>query len=58
VCFHDENGNGKLDKNVVGIPKEGYGASNNPARKMRPPTFEEAKFAVTSDQGVEVKLLH
>ena len=31
--FHDENLNGKLDKNFVGIPKEGYGASNNPGKK-------------------------
>lgn len=58
MAFHDENGNGKLDKNVVGIPKEGYGASNNPTKKMRPPTFDEAKFVVASDQSIEVKLLN
>lgn len=58
IIFHDENGNGKLDKNLVGIPKEGYGASNNPAKKMRPPTFDEAKFSLTSDQSVEVKLIY
>jgi uncharacterized protein (DUF2141 family) len=45
MVFHDENRNGKLDKNFVGIPKEGYGASNNPAKKMRPPNFDEAKFS-------------
>ena len=32
--FHDENMNGKLDKNFVGAPKEGYGASNNPRKRM------------------------
>lgn len=32
--FHDENMNGRLDKNVFGIPKEGYGASNNPKKSM------------------------
>ena len=58
MVFHDENGNGKLDKNLVGIPKEGYGASNNPAKKMRPPTFDEAKFSLTPDQSVEVKLIY
>jgi len=58
IIFHDENGNGKLDKNLVGIPKEGYGASNNPAKKMRPPAFDEAKFSLTSDQSVEVKLIY
>jgi len=25
--LHDENGNGKMDKNMIGIPKEGSGAS-------------------------------
>ena len=29
AVFHDENANGKLDKNFLGIPCEGYGASNN-----------------------------
>jgi uncharacterized protein (DUF2141 family) len=58
TVFHDENGNGKLDKNMVGIPKEGYGASNNPAKKMRAPTFDEAKLSLASDQSVEIKLLY
>ena len=29
AVVHDENGNGKLDKNFVGVPSEGYGVSNN-----------------------------
>jgi len=58
MVFHDENGNGKLDKNMVGIPKEGYGASNNAAKKMHAPVFDEAKFSLTSDQSVEVKLIY
>jgi uncharacterized protein (DUF2141 family) len=28
IVFHDENGNGELDKNVLGIPTEPYGFSN------------------------------
>lgn len=42
--LHDENGNGKMDKNFVGMPKEGYGASNNPKKKKRAPTFDEASL--------------
>lgn len=42
--FHDENGNGKLDTNWLGIPREGVGASNNPAPRMGPPKFSAAKF--------------
>jgi uncharacterized protein (DUF2141 family) len=56
--FHDENMNEKLDKNLMGIPKEGYGASNNPARKMRAPTFEEARFSHQTDQPLEIKLIY
>lgn len=46
AVLHDENANGKLDKNFIGIPKEGHGASNDPRPARRPPTFEEAKFTL------------
>jgi uncharacterized protein (DUF2141 family) len=58
VVFHDENGNGKMDKNLVGVPKEGYGFSNDPGRKMRPAKFEEARFRAESNQSVDVKLAY
>ncbi|MGP1665711.1 MAG: DUF2141 domain-containing protein [Rhodanobacter sp.] len=45
---HDENGNGKLDTNMVGMPTEGYGFSNNP-RVMRAATFAEASFQLPAD---------
>jgi uncharacterized protein (DUF2141 family) len=57
--LHDENGNGKMDKNFVGMPKEGYGASNNPKKKKRAPTFDEAKFSLnTSEQAIEITLIY
>ena len=57
--FHDENMNQKLDKNFVGVPKEGYGASNNPKKKMGPPSFEETKFELSgSEQSLEIKLIY
>ena len=43
--FHDENGNGKLDTNMLGIPREGYGFSKNP-RVMGPASFEDAALLV------------
>lgn len=56
TVLHDENGNGKMDKNFLGIPREGYGASNNP-KVMRAPTFDEAKFSLRNpEQAVDVKL--
>ncbi len=30
AVYHDEDGNGKLAKNWLGMPKEGFGVSNNP----------------------------
>ena len=45
MITHDENGNGKLDTNLVGMPVEGYGFSNNP-RVMRKPTWDETRFDV------------
>jgi uncharacterized protein (DUF2141 family) len=43
--IHDENGNGKLDTNFMGIPKEHFGFSNNAMGSFGPPDFEQAKFA-------------
>ena len=45
-AFHDENGNGELDTNVLGIPKEGYGFANDPPANFGPPSFEEAAVTV------------
>jgi uncharacterized protein (DUF2141 family) len=57
--LHDENSNGKMDKNLVGIPKEGYGASNNPKKKRRAPTFDEAKFSLNApEQTIEITLIY
>jgi len=54
--MHDENSNGKLDTNFIGMPVEGYGFSNNP-RVMRRPKFDEARFEVgADDQRITVKL--
>jgi uncharacterized protein (DUF2141 family) len=45
-AFHDENDNGKMDTNFVGVPKEGYGASNDARGSFGPPSFEDAAFTV------------
>lgn len=59
ALIHDENGNGKLDT-MMGIPREGFGFSRNPAIRFGPPKFSEARISVTSgavDQNVKVKYL-
>lgn len=42
--FHDENSNGKLDTNFMGIPREGVGASNGARGHFGPPKFDAAAF--------------
>ncbi|MDJ1184538.1 DUF2141 domain-containing protein [Roseofilum casamattae] len=46
ALLHDTNGNRKMDTNFFGIPKEGFGFSNNPivSRKTRAPDFQRASF--------------
>jgi uncharacterized protein (DUF2141 family) len=41
---HDENSNGKLDRNLIGMPREGVGASNDAKGHMGPPKFKAASF--------------
>ena len=44
--MHDRNANGKLDTNIVGIPTEPYGFSNDAAANFGPPDFADAAFQV------------
>ena len=55
--FHDEDGDDEIDTNFFGIPTESYGFSNNAKALFGPPTFEKAKFIVSSDTvKVEIDL--
>ena len=44
AVFHDENMNGKLDTNWLGIPTEGYGFSNDVTALLGTPSFSAASF--------------
>lgn len=46
IAFHDEDADGKLKKNFIGMPKEGVGASNN-AGGIGGPSFKSASFSLT-----------
>ena len=45
-AYHDVNGNGRLDANMMGIPSEPYGFSRDALGQMGPPKFEDAAFTV------------
>ena len=58
AVFHDENKNGKMDKNLLGIPQEPYGFSNNMRVILGPPQWDRSKFVVngsTTEVSIEVK---
>jgi uncharacterized protein (DUF2141 family) len=42
--FHDENMDGELDSNFLGIPTEDYGFSNNARGTFGPADYDDAKF--------------
>lgn len=47
ALYHDENANGKIDRNGLGIPKEGFGFSNNPRIFLSAPSFAKVRFVVS-----------
>ncbi|HUO60997.1 MAG TPA: DUF2141 domain-containing protein [Candidatus Acidoferrales bacterium] len=56
LVIHDENGNDKLDRDWKGIPKEQWGMSNNPRVLLSAPTFQQAKFHLSSDREIHIIL--
>jgi len=54
AVFHDEDGSGKLERNVFGIPKKGYGLSNSPSGL---PQFDKSKFSLDApDKTLRIPL--
>ena len=47
--MHDENGDGALDTNLLGVPTEGYGFSNDATGIMGPPDFSDALLVVDDE---------
>lgn len=55
--FHDLNSNGKLDMNMIGIPTEPYGFSNDAAGSFGPPSFADAKVKLEqSKKTISIRL--
>ena len=60
IC-DDESGNGKMDYNLVGVPKEGFGFSNFLLKKLVRPAFSDFSFELKANETtaiiVEIKYL-
>jgi len=58
LACQDENANGELDRNLVGMPKENYGFSRDARGKFGPPGFDDAAIEVKDDLTVAAVRLH
>jgi len=57
--LHDENSNGKMEKNFLGIPKEGFAFSNNISPKFSSPSFDEAMIKLKEKKmKTQLKMLY
>lgn len=50
-AFHDEDRDGKLGTNLLGLPTEGLGFSNDARFRFGPPSFEDAAFQLNASGG-------
>lgn len=56
-CFHDVNGNNRMEKNFVGYPTEPFGFSNDFVPRTGPPSFEKTRFRYNGGrQHIEINL--
>lgn len=55
-AFLDENGNGRLDRNALGLPTEPWAVSNNPRPALRAPRFSEAQFSLSAGEKKTIEL--
>ena len=56
ALYHDENSNGVLDRNIVGLPTEPFGFSRDARAMMSAPKFETAALALQADTTIVVNL--
>jgi len=56
AMLDDENKNGKMEKNFLGMPKEGFGFSNFYLTKLKKPTFDEFKVTLKAQDQVGIKV--
>ncbi len=56
AVFHDENANGVLDTNFLGIPKEPVGFSIGKMKTFGPPSFQECSFQINTNKEITVSL--
>ncbi|MEO1435439.1 MAG: DUF2141 domain-containing protein [Bacteroidota bacterium] len=56
AAFQDQNKNGKIDSNMIGMPKEPVAASNQ--TKMAKPTFNRSAIDFQEDQTIQLQFIN
>jgi uncharacterized protein (DUF2141 family) len=58
-AYQDGNDNHSVDRNILGLPTEGVGFSNNAPIRLHPPSFGAAAFSYDGgEQTISFKLRH
>lgn len=60
TVHHDENANGKMDTNFLGIPDEGYGVSNDAKGVVGvgPPSWIDGKFTLNKNRVTKIATMN
>lgn len=57
AVYHDEDGNRKLNRSIIGLPREGFGFSNNATSSIGLPSFDAVRFiAKAGVTALKIKL--
>jgi uncharacterized protein (DUF2141 family) len=56
TVLDDSNSDGKMDFNLLGLPKKGYGFSNDAKATLTPPSFNEASFSYNGEGTLKVSI--
>ncbi len=57
MVLHDEDGNGSMSKNFIGLPREGYTMGHNP-KTLEIPRFDRAQLDLQKASTLELRLLY
>jgi uncharacterized protein (DUF2141 family) len=57
-AHHDANNNRRMDTNFIGIPKEGYGVSNDARGRFSAPKYADARVLVSRDTTLLVHMAY
>lgn len=52
-AFYDEDGDGEMDTNFIGMPKEPLALSNNAAAKLIKPSYDDAVFTLGAEPIIQ-----